>query len=103
MSDKRLSILEQMTQSGQADTFAWYGLAMEYRKRERWDDALRTFETLREREPTYVPQYLMCGQMLAERGDVDAAEEWLEQGIEQAEEAGDMHALSELNDALGAL
>ena len=69
MSDKRLALLEQMTSSGQADAFAWYGLAMEYRSRQRWDDAMKTFEALHEKDPTYVPQYLMCGQMLAERGE----------------------------------
>ena len=29
--NKRLEMLEKMTNSGQADSFAWYGLAMEYR------------------------------------------------------------------------
>jgi len=103
MSDKRLTLLEQMTSSGQADAFAWYGLAMEYRTRERWDDALKTFESLREKEPSYVPQYLMCGQMLAERGDKEQARAWLEQGKEQALESGDTHALGELEEALGSL
>jgi len=103
MSDKRLALLEQLTSSGQADAFAWYGLAMEYRKRERWDDALKTFEALRDSDPGYVPQYLMCGQMLAERGDKEQARAWLERGKEQALKSGDTHAVGELEEALDSL
>lgn len=103
MSDKRLALLEQMTSSGQADAFAWYGLAMEYRSRQRWDDAMKTFEALHEKDPTYVPQYLMCGQMLAERGDKEQARSWLERGKEQAQQSGDTHALGEIEEALESL
>src|SRR5262245_22021849 len=61
---KRLALLEKMTSEGTADPFAWYGLALEYRNLERWDDALRTFEALRAKWPDYVPTYLMAAQML---------------------------------------
>ena len=33
---KRLAFLQKTTAEGSPDPLAWYGLAMEYRKLERW-------------------------------------------------------------------
>lgn len=98
--NKRLALLEQMTSAGNADSFAWYGLAMEYRKEGRLEDALRTFETLRERDPEYLAMYLMAGQLLLEAKRADAARGWLERGLEVARRQGNSKALGELEDAL---
>jgi predicted Zn-dependent protease len=100
---KRLAFLQKTTAEGSTDPLAWYGLAMEYRKLERWDEALQTFTSLRTMKPDYVPMYLMCGQMLEGIGRQDDARAWLEAGIEQARQKGDGHALSELESALAAL
>lgn len=102
-SNKRLQFLEKLTAEGSDDPLAWYGLAMEYRKAERWDEALQTFTTLRTRKPDYVAMYLMCGQMLAELSRADEAREWLEAGVERARAKGDSHAASELESAIAAL
>jgi predicted Zn-dependent protease len=98
--NKRLEMLEKMTASGQADSFAWYALAMEYRKEARIDDALRTFEALRERDPDYLAMYLMAGQMLNAASRGGEAKAWLEQGIALAREKGDGKALGELESEL---
>ena len=100
---KRLAFLEKLTAEGTEDPLAWYGLAMEYRKLERWDEALQTFTTLRTRQPDYVAMYLMCGQMLAGLGRAEEAREWMTTGIETAKKKGDGHAVSELESALGEL
>ena len=100
---KRLAFLQKITAEGSTDPLAWYGLAMEYRKLERWDEALQTFTSLRSMKPDYVALYLMCGQMLDGIARKDEAREWLEAGIEQAERKGDSHAVSELQSALEAL
>ena len=100
---KRLAFLEKLTREGSEDPLAWYGLAMDFRKLERWDEALQTFTTLRTRLPDYVAMYLMCGQMLEGVGRRDEAREWLEAGIEKARAKGDSHAVSELETALGTL
>jgi len=100
---KRLAFLEKTTADGSTDPLAWYGLAMEYRKLERWDEALQTFTSLRAMKPDYVAMYLMCGQMLESIERRDEARAWLEAGIEQARAKGDGHALSELQTALDAL
>jgi tetratricopeptide (TPR) repeat protein len=100
---KRLAFLEKMTAEGSTDPFAWYGLALEYRNLERYDEALQTFTTLRTATPDYVATYLMCGQMLEKLTRFDEAREWLEQGIVAAKKKGDSHAQGELESALAAL
>ncbi len=101
--NKRLAFLEKTTADGSEDPLAWYGLAMEYRKLERWDEALQTFTTLRTRKPDYVAMYLMCGQMLEGVGRNDEAREWLESGLAAARAKGDSHAASEIESALSTL
>lgn len=103
MSSKRLQMLEKMTASGKADSFAWYALALEYKGLDNVEDAHATFVKLREQDPGYVPMYLMCGTMLIDADRRDEAREWLETGIEKARAKGDTHALSELEGALGQL
>lgn len=100
---KRLAFLEKVTSEGSKDPFAWYGLANEYSSLGRHDEALRTFEKLRELDPSYVPQYLMCGQMLANLKRPEEARVWLTQGVEAAKKAGNTHALSELTNVLESL
>lgn len=101
--NKRLQMLEQMTSTGNADAFAWYGLAMEYRKLGRVDDALRAFGSLRAQHADYVPQYLMAGQLLAEHKRTAEARDWLEAGIVLARQRHDAKTLGELESALAEL
>jgi tetratricopeptide (TPR) repeat protein len=101
--NRRLELLEDLVRSGRADSFARYGLAMEYRREGRIEDALGAFEALRKADPAYVPPYLMAGQMLSDAGRAAEARRWLEQGLEQARAKGDTHAASELEQALAAI
>lgn len=100
---KRLELLRRAVESGNGDAFAMYGLAMEYRSLERFEEAHVAFQRLRERHPDYVPAYLMCAQTLERMGMPDKAREWLGAGIEAARSKGDAHALSEIESALAAL
>lgn len=100
---KRLAFLEKLTSEGSNDPLAWYGLALEYKNLERFDDATRTFEALRSRQPDYVPMYLMAAQMYAALGRTDDARAWGTEGVAQAKKKGDSHALSELEGVLGTL
>ena len=100
---KRLAYLEKVTSGGSEDAMAWYGLAMEYRALERFEDALRTFETLRDKHPSYVAMYLMAGGTLQSMGRTADARAWYESGIVAARKAGNGHAASELESALGQL
>lgn len=101
--NKRLAMLEQMVAGGKADSFARYALALEYKKEGRIDDAVRTFEALRDSDAAYLPQYLIAGQMLIDCGRGADARIWLEAGIELARAKGEAKALGELEDALSRL
>ena len=99
----RLEVLEKMCARGGNDPFPFYGLALEYRSAGRDDDALRTFTALRAAHPTYVPQYLMAGQLLQKLGRIPEARDWLAEGVQRASTARDSHALGELEAALAGL
>ncbi len=99
----RLEVLEMMVAKGVNDAFPMYGLAQEYRSLGRDEDAVRAFENLRAKFPNYVPQYLMCGQLLEKLGRKDEARTVLQAGIDAAKAGRDMHALGELESALAAV
>jgi predicted Zn-dependent protease len=101
--NKRLAFLEQHCASPGADSFAFYGLAMEYRKEGRIDDAVATFDKLKAKDPDYVAMYLMAGQTLIDAGRSAEARTWLETGIAVAQRKGDSHALGELESALAGV
>jgi tetratricopeptide (TPR) repeat protein len=101
--NKRLAFLEQHCASASADSFAFYGLGMEYRKEGRVDDAIATFTKLKDKDPDYVPMYLMAGQALIDAGRGGEARTWLETGIAVAQKKHDSHALGELESALASI
>ena len=101
--NKRLAFLEQHCASAGADSFAFYGLGMEYRKEGRVDDAVATFTKLKDKDPDYVPMYLMAGQTLIDASRTAEAKTWLETGIVVAQRKGDSHALGELESALASM
>jgi tetratricopeptide (TPR) repeat protein len=74
-----------------------YGLAMEYRSLGRLDEALAAFARVHELDVRYVPAYFMCAQVLAERGDIEAARAELDRGMAAAREVGDEHAYGEMD------
>ena len=96
----RLKMLEKLCASPGADSFAWYALAMEYRKLGRAAEAVSTFGALRERDPGYLPMYLMAGQVLLEQGQQSEARTWLEAGRQVAASKNDSKTLGELEAAL---
>lgn len=98
--NKRLAFLEQTTRAGTADSFAWYALALEYRKEQRFDEAVAAFRTLRDKDAAYLPAYLMAGQTLVEAERPEEATEWLRAGIALARSRGDAKTLGELESAL---
>ena len=101
--NKRLAMLEKLTASAQADSFAFYCLGMEYRKEARIDEALGAFGTLRDKDPGYLAMYLMAGQMLREGARLPEAATWLKQGIELAKQKNDSKALGELESELSTV
>lgn len=103
MSSKRLEMLEKVIASGSEDPFVHYARAMELRSLDRGAEALEAFRAIAERFPSYVPTYLMAGQVAEALGQLDEARSFLERGIERAQAGGDGHALGELRAARAAL
>jgi tetratricopeptide (TPR) repeat protein len=85
------------------DAFARYGVAMELKNLGRHDEAHAEFEELERRQPDYVPQYLMHGNLLEAMARKEDAKAVYARGIEVARKARNMHALGELQGALEAI
>ena len=92
-----------MLEQDSTNSFARYGLAMEYGKAGRLDDAIHEFRTVIAANPNYVAAYFHGGQMLERLGQIEEARVVYEQGIAAAVRTGDNHARSELQAALDIL
>lgn len=85
------------------NSFAQYGLAMEYAKSGAYDDAVAEFRRLIERDQTYVAAYFHSGQALEKLGRLNEAREVYQKGIDASARKGDLHTESEIRAALDLL
>jgi tetratricopeptide (TPR) repeat protein len=85
------------------DSFARYGLAMEYRNAGDLEGAMREFRELIAVNPDYAYAYFHGGQTLERLGKPEEAAELYRAGLESAGRTGDSHARSELQGALDLL
>jgi len=99
----RIALLIEILAANPADTFARYGLAMEYSNTGKIDEALREFTTLLETNPDYPPGYFMAAQTLEKAGRIDEAKRMLVDGISAARRTGNAHAQSEMTAMLEGL
>jgi tetratricopeptide (TPR) repeat protein len=103
MATNRLEILKQMVELDPINSFARYGLAMEYGKNGGWEQAIAEYRELLKNDETYVAAYFHGGQALEKLGDLEQARAMYEQGIAAATKKGDLHTRSEIEAALQAL
>ena len=99
----RIAMLSEILAANPEDSFARYGLAMEYSKAGQIEQALQEFKTLIEKNPDYTPAYFMAAQTLAAASRVDEAKRWLVDGISSARRTGNAHAQSEMTAMLEEL
>jgi predicted Zn-dependent protease len=99
----RIAMLNDILAATPDDTFARYGLAMEYSNTGKIDAAMREFKTLLEKNPDYTPGYFMAAQTLEKDGRVDEAKRMLVDGISAARRTGNAHAQSEMTAMLEGL
>jgi tetratricopeptide (TPR) repeat protein len=99
----RLAMLLKMVAAKPDEPFVRYGLAMEYRKLARGEEAVEAFTALLDRHPSYVPGYLMFGNTLEGLGRREQAIDVYERGLVAADQSGDDHALGELRAARDGL
>ncbi len=103
MENNRFEILTQMLEKNPKDSFARYGLAMEYAKQEEHGKAMVHFRKLWELHPDYSAAYFQGAQVLAKTGETEEARQVLHKGIEVAGRGGDLHIKSEMEAALEEL
>jgi len=99
----RLQNLLSLAKEDPINSFTRYGLAMEYTRLNRIQEALQTFRELLEGEPLYVAAYYQMGTLLAKCGQIEEARRIYLHGIEAATKKADWHAKSELESALQSL
>lgn len=100
MAKSRLEMLEEFVREQPSDAFAHYGLALEYAKAGRHDDALTLLQKLLGFNPDYTAAYQQAGLLLTRLGRVEQARTMFQRGIEVAGRHGDFHTRSELEQAL---
>lgn len=103
MATNRLEILQQMLSENPDNTFARYGLAMEYAKSGQYNEAIAEFQTLLQHDENYAAAYFHAGQVYEKLGQVEEARTIYEKGIEVTTRKGDTHTRSEIEAALSLL
>lgn len=100
MNKSRLETLEEFVRQQPTDSFAHYGLALEYANAGRPDEAVALFQKLLGFNPDYTAAYYQAGVLLGKLGRVEEARSMFQRGIEVAGRNGDFHSKSELEQAL---
>ncbi len=103
MATNRLEILKQMVAQDPGNSFARYGLAMEYAKLGELAAAVTEFQKLIAGDANYSAAYYHGGQALEKLGRVDEARTVYEQGIDATRRTGDAHTRAEIEAALSLL
>ncbi|MBI2956647.1 MAG: tetratricopeptide repeat protein [Acidobacteria bacterium] len=100
MTKSRLEMLEEFTRERPTDAFAHYGLALEYAKAGRSEEALAAFNKLLSFNPNYTAAYQQSGILLSQLGRVEEARQMYQRGIEVTGRNGELHAKTEMEEAL---
>jgi tetratricopeptide (TPR) repeat protein len=105
MATNRLDVLKQMVVQDPKNTFARYGLAMEFANSGDLKQAVEEYRRVLELDENYAAAYYHGGQALEKLGDIDGARAIYEKGIEAATRKGDTHThtRSEIEAALSLL
>jgi tetratricopeptide (TPR) repeat protein len=103
VATNRLDILKQMVDQDPNNTFARYGLAMEYSNSGDFKQALAEFQSLLQLDENYAAAYYHGGRALEKLGHLEEARAMYEKGIEITTRKGDLHTRSEIETALSLL
>jgi predicted Zn-dependent protease len=99
----RRQMLEEFVAANPGDAFARYGLALECSNAGEHETAAAHLRQLVAAHPDYVPGFQQLGQLLARMERRAEARAAFEAGIAAAKRAGNLHALSEMEQALADL
>ncbi len=99
----RIAALNEILTQNPDDTFARYGLAMEYSRQGDFDRALAEFSILLKGNPDYTAGYFMAAQTLVRADRVNDAKTMLTDGLASSRRTGNLHAQSEMEAMLAEL
>ena len=100
MTITRLQYLNQLLEASPQDSFLLFALAKEYESMGDDTQSLSFYLRLKATDPTYIGTYYHLGKLYEQKEDFQNAILSYKQGIEISRQAGDRHALSELQEAL---
>jgi tetratricopeptide (TPR) repeat protein len=103
MATNRLDMLKQMLEQDPHNSFARYGLAMEYANTGALEQAVSEFENLIRQDGSYSAAYFHAGQALEKLGRIEQARSVYEKGIEVTTRKGDAHTRAEIEAAMNLL
>jgi Flp pilus assembly protein TadD len=103
MMPDRLAVLKNLAAQNPTDSFARYGLAMEYARTGDLEQAVAEYRNLLAVNADYAAAYFHAGQALEKLGRLEEARVMYQQGIETTTRLGDLHTRSELQAALDLL
>ena len=92
----RIAMLNEMVAQDPNNSFARYGLAMEYSNSGQLEQAIEEFRILLLSDPDYTAGYFMAAQTLVKAGKQDEARQMLQSGITVAQRKRDAHSESEM-------
>ena len=92
-----------MLESEPEDVFLNYALAKAYVAEGDVESGLERFDRVISLDSNYVAAYFQKGQVLADRGDLEAARDIVGRGLEVAQRTGDAHAHREMTEFLASL
>jgi tetratricopeptide (TPR) repeat protein len=100
VNSARIIKLKEILEKEPNDNFTNYALGLEYASIKHYEQAIATFEALRQRDPEYIPTYYQLADTYRKINDKAKALVIYKEGITRARTARDLHAASELEAAM---
>jgi len=93
-------MISEMLEKNPKDTFLNYAAALEHKKDEEIDKAIKIFKRIVDIDPDYLPTYYQLGKLLEQTGHTDQAIRIYQRGKVLARAKNDVKAVGELSEAL---
>ena len=95
----RIEKLKEFLKVNPEDSFVQHAMALEYIKLGDDESAKSLFEQVLQRDPGYIGTYYHLARLLERNNQTETAVKVYQQGMEEAQKAGDNHAFGELRGA----
>lgn len=96
----RIELLLQLYDGDPSDPFTQFAIGFEYQKQERFDEALKWYESILSMAPDYTGVYYHLGKLYLKLGRREDAEEIFKKGIQVCTKVHESKDCAELQGAL---